>query len=36
MEWQTHVAVAIYSASQVDNVIIDCFFELYVNVVSPM
>jgi len=36
MKWKTHDVVAIYLASYVDKVTIDCFFELYVNVVSPI
>jgi len=36
MECQAHVVVGTYSALQVDNMTIDCFFELHVNVMSPM
>jgi hypothetical protein len=36
MEWQIHNVVATYLASHVDKVIINCFYELHVNVVSPI
>jgi len=36
MEWQTYDVVATYSASYVEKVNIDCFFELHMNVVSPI